>query len=279
MNISSLSGQSDAESHIQPENHGSEDASPLSELPADPESEETDSTAVWPIIAEEDDIDFRFGTQMGDAEMGNRTPADVAPHRVYGRPKAAAKLLVRSGLRCYKCHLKAWVCLCDRAPVELDRRGTAPNPSERYMFICLRGLPAVVSSHILVDDVWHAAHSGPTRALHYRLWAAIPVLSIRQYHVPLCSRQILASILVQRPITEHCFKRYSYNAFHPNPRWLHLQPTRGPKSAPEPYFIRLKSLAANRLRGLFPRGVRGCAEHSLGFSKGQGSMRKASIIN
>ena len=65
-------------------------------------------------------IDFSFATQGLSAD----TPR--SHRRVAHRPvKAVAKSLVRSGLRCPKCHLRSWICLCGRAPVEIDRRGNA----------------------------------------------------------------------------------------------------------------------------------------------------------
>ena len=49
---------------------------------------------------------------------------------------SAAKMMVRSGLRCSRCFLKAWVCLCNRASRELNRRGTRSAQSEQYMLAC-----------------------------------------------------------------------------------------------------------------------------------------------
>ena len=232
MDTGLLSGPSDTEHHIHRETSGSEDASPQSRHQKDPDSEEADSLAGRLNITDVDDIDLRFGAQMGNAGPENRTPADTTLQSMHGRPKAAAKLLVRSGLRRHRCHLKAWVCLCDRAPVELDRRGTAPSPSERYPFSRMHASSAVVTFHILDGVDWHAALSGPTRFLQHRWWAETSEFSARHPHALLSARPIPAGMLAQKPITEQYLMHYSYSELHPNPKRILLPPIRGPKSAP-----------------------------------------------
>ena len=64
--------------------------------------------------------------QSGAGEDDSRP--QIPRHRM-----TAAKMMVRSGLRCRKCFLKAWVCLCDRAPRELKREETRSAQSESYM--------------------------------------------------------------------------------------------------------------------------------------------------
>ena len=75
-------------------------------------------------------------------------------HRsVVHRPvKAVAKSLVRSGLRCPKCHLRSWICLCDRAPVEIDRRGNASGLKGRHMHPCPFSKHCAVLSYVLAAD-------------------------------------------------------------------------------------------------------------------------------
>ena len=129
-NVDSLSGRSDADnwsagtSPPWPEHHTRTSVSPGH----DPDPEGPESPVARHGVTDEEDIDFHFGM---------RASVDVDLTRAPGRPKAAAKMLVRSGLRCPKCLLKTWVCLCNRAPRELDRRGTAPRPYERYWLFCL----------------------------------------------------------------------------------------------------------------------------------------------
>ena len=114
------------------------------------------------------EVDFSFGTR----------PEVTAPPAVDlvhtpRRPKAAGKMLVRSGLRCPRCLLKAWVCLCNRAPREIDRRGAAPKPSERCRQLVLpcTHLGALLHSRDFgllharsgTAGLWH--HQGPVAAV------------------------------------------------------------------------------------------------------------------
>ena len=255
-----------------PERHKSISVSP----DQDPDSEEPELSAARHNNTDEAGIDFRFGVQAGDPWPKTRTPLDVAFMRVPGRPKAAAKLLVRSGLRCHRCLLKAWVCLCNRAPVELDRRGTAPSPSERYWLFCLPCKHLVVPFRPFTDGRWHAAHSGSARVRHHRWRAAIPVRSAITSPTPLYPRTEPPDIPYCRSIIRQFFMHYSYCEYPPNPMRTQLQPNRGPKSAPEPCFERQASLTTNRLRGVrvspLSAGGEGLCKAQSGLLKRPGKL-------
>ena len=101
-------------------------------------------------------IDFCFAAH--DSSARTRPPRRQVAHRPM---KAAAKSLVRSGLRCHKCHLRSWVCLCDRAPLEIDRRGRSFEHQGQYMLTCLLG-QTCTSLHCLLTTFQHASlRSGP----------------------------------------------------------------------------------------------------------------------
>ena len=131
--------------HITAESHGSRDVRYEGTSPSKPDghptvgaihtSRDTEAAADSPELQAdltETAIDFGFATQGPSAD----TPR--SHRRLAHRPvKAVAKSLVRSGLRCPKCHLRSWICLCDRAPVEIDRRGKASGHQGRYMHPCL----------------------------------------------------------------------------------------------------------------------------------------------
>ena len=107
---------------------------------------------------------------------------------------SAAKMMVRSGLRCSRCFLKAWVCLCNRAPRELNRRGTRSAPSEQYMLAChFRSLqvggfrPSVGCNHDSVRSGLRGSSSTRQSARHLgwsaskstRLWFSQVFVSFR----------------------------------------------------------------------------------------------------
>ena len=167
-----------------------------------------------------------------------------------GRPKAVTKLLVRSGLRCHKCHLKTWVCLCDRAPVELNNRGEGPRKFDLHMSSHSLRQYAVATPNYLVAGTSHDAHSGRAKALHGRRWAAIPVISAESHYALLPAGRIPAAILAHRPLAEYLFKQHCLATLHPNPRLTNSLPIRGPKSALEPYHTLLSSLVAGKLQGV-----------------------------
>ena len=191
--------------------------------------------------------------------------SNVSLVHIPGRPKAAGKMLIRSGLRCPRCLLKTWVCLCNRAPRELDRRGTAPRPCERYWLLCLPcmhlfGLhcPRVLHGGHTVRSgsagLWHhcwqqAVHSSGRRTLCYRLRPGLwksrsPTLMARH-----SGRMILA---VRRGVPgltlyvlpgacshpsnskQHFNRRSTCRNIHPRFRRNHTSPNRGPKSALAP---------------------------------------------
>ena len=149
--------------------------------------------------------------------------------------QSAAKMMVRSGLRCHKCFLKTWVCLCDRAPRELDRRGTRSAQSELYMSassICLQGVDTPGSGVNSTPDAPRpgqkslssrrtARHLGWSTHKPARLWLA---------KVSKADSHITRSRLVQY------FKRFTHYPYpSSHPRCNSVPPTRGPKSAPAPY--------------------------------------------
>ena len=149
--------------------------------------------------------------------------------------KSAAKMMVRSGLRCHKCFLKTWVCLCDRAPRELDRRGTRSAQSELYMSascICLQGVDTPGSGVISTHDVPRPGQRGLSSRRKARHLG-------RSAHKPAClwlaqvskaDSHITHSMLVQYFTRSN---HYPYPSSHP--RCNSVPPTRGPKSAPAPY--------------------------------------------
>ena len=127
----------EATSPSNPEGHPNVDA--IQEVAADSPELQEDLT--------ETAIDFSFATQDPSAH------APRSHRRVAHRPvKAVAKSLVRSGLRCPKCHLRSWICLCDRAPVEIDRRGRASGHQGRYMHQCLFSKHCTTISCLLAAD-------------------------------------------------------------------------------------------------------------------------------
>ena len=202
----------------------------------DPDPEGPESPAARHGVTDEEDIDFHFGMRAGDPQPTARASVDVDLTRAPGRPKAAAKMLVRSGLRCPKCLLKTWVCLCNRAPRELDRRGTAPRPYERYWLFCLPCRHFVVPFRPRAVCCWHPAHSGSAGVRHHRWLAAITVRSAVVSPKPLYPRTSPPEVPCHHSITWQLFMRYSYCKTPPSPRRAKLQPNRGPKSVPEPYF-------------------------------------------
>ena len=241
---------SDVADGIQMGTGGSEDASPQSRPSVDRDPAGTPSSMAWPNPTEEDDIDFRFGAHEGHAELDRQHPTGVTLQRMRGRPKAVTKLLVRSGLRCHKCHLKTWVCLCDRAPVELNNRGEGPRKFDLHMSSHSLRQYAVATPNYLVAGTSHDAHSGRAKALHGRRWAAIPVISAESHYALLPAGRIPAAILAHRPLAEYLFKQHCLATLHPNPRLTNSLPIRGPKSALEPYHTLLSSLVAGKLQGV-----------------------------
>ena len=194
----------------------------------DPVSEGPGSSAQRHGIADDEDMHFHYGMQAGDTWPKAGVSLDVDQVSTPGRPKAAAKMLVRSGLRCPRYFLKTWVCLCDRAPIEVDRRGTALNPSVRYWLFCL-----------------------PSARVRRHQWrAAVPVRSAIESPAILYQRSTSPYVPYYRSIIWQLFMRYNYCIYPPRPRRTQMQPNRGPKSAPEPFYERPAPLATHRLRGV-----------------------------
>ena len=150
------------------ESQGSEDERYEATSPSNPEGRpnveaictfrDTEAAADSPELQEdliETAIDFSFATQDPPAHA-------LRSHRhVAHRPvKAAAKSLVRSGLRCHKWHLRSWICLCDRAPVEIDRRGKASGHQRRYVHPCLLSKHCTTMSCLLATDQCMCTLSG-----------------------------------------------------------------------------------------------------------------------
>ena len=136
--------------------------------------------------------------------------------------QSAAKMMVRSGLRCHKCFSKTWVCLCDRAPRELDRRGTRSAQSELYMSassICLQGVDTPGSGVNSTPDAPRPGQKSPSsrRTARHLGWSTHKPAYLWLATVSKADSHITRSRLVQY------FKRFNQ------------PPTRGPKSAPAPY--------------------------------------------
>ena len=113
-------------------------------------------------------IDFGFAVTVTSGPATNTTEAQGR-----GQPRAAAKSLVRSGLRCHKCFLKFWVCLCDRAPVEIDRRDPASGASGQYKILHQLYVRPLVLLCPTVGEKWHATCSGSAPGQHSRRTAAL----------------------------------------------------------------------------------------------------------
>ena len=229
---------------------GYEDASPPSRHLVGRNPAETPSSAAWLNPDEEDVIDFRFGTQGSRTELGHQRPTAASLQPLRGRPKAVAKLLVRSGLRCHKCHLKTWVCLCDRAPVEVNRSGTEPGKSGPYMSSHALNQFDVAASHWSMTESDQAARPGHAGALQDGRREAIPEASTESRFAPLHTGSMSAGVLAHGPLTEYFIQQHCLSTLHPNLRFSNSMPIRGPKSAPEPYPTLLSPFVTSRLRGV-----------------------------
>ena len=86
---------------------------------------------------------------------------------------AATKSLVRSGLRCHKCFLRSRICLCDRAPVEIDRRDPASGTCGQYKFLHQLYVYPPVLLCPTVGEKWHDTCSGSAPWQHPRRKAAL----------------------------------------------------------------------------------------------------------
>ena len=168
---------------------------------------------------DEVDVDFSFGTR----------PEVTAPPAVDlvhtpRRPKAAGKMLVRSGLRCPRCLLKAWVCLCNRAPREIDRRGAAPKPSERYRHSRTLAPPRAGGLRMSGSFTQRAGHSG---SVILALSSMVPWYTLHILPGGHCS----SSYCLQRLI-----RISTCQSNRPHHRRTNTAPNRGPKSAlvPDP---------------------------------------------
>ena len=171
--------------HITAESQGSRDVRYEATSPSKPEghpkvgavhtSRDTEAAADSPELQAdliETAIDFSFATQG--------LPADTprSHRRVVHRPvKAVAKSLVRSGLRCPKCHLRSWICLCDRAPVEMDRRGKASGHQGRYMHPCPFSKHCTTISCLLADDQRMCTLSGLATPRKHARQVLVPATS------------------------------------------------------------------------------------------------------
>ena len=130
------------------------------------------------------------------------------------------------------------------------RRGTAPRPYEPFWLFCLPCRHLVVPFRPRAVCCWHPAHSGSAGVRHHRWLAAITVRSAVVSPKPLYPRTSPPEVPCHHSITWQLFMRYSYCKTPPSPRRAKLQPNRGPKSVPEPYFGRPTPLATYRLRGV-----------------------------
>ena len=257
-NVDALSGHSDADSSVHQKVDESEGHSPpwsehlsRSVSPGqDPDPNGPESSAARKGVNDEEDIDFHFGMQAGVPQPTARAYADVGLTRAPGGPKAAAMMIVRSGLRCPRCLLLTWICLCNRAPREVDRRGAAFSPSERYWLSCLPCTHLVVPFRPRAVRCQHAAHSGSAGDRQHRRRAAIPVQLAAASPIPLYPKTGPPDVPYHQSIIWQLFMRYSYCNAPPSPRRAQLQPNRGPKSAPEPHFVRPASLITYRLWGV-----------------------------
>ena len=213
-------------------------------------SEDEELSAALSEDFDEGGFDLSFGGLVGDPWPTTQASPDEAVGYMPGRPKAAAKMLVRSGLRCPLCFLRAWVCLCNRAPIELDRRGTAPCPSERYWLFCMPGLYPVVPFGPSVGCRWRTAHLGSARGRHRQGQAAVserPAIMSSMFAHPSTTSLIA---LFSSTVIEQIFMRHSYRISPLDHRQITLRPNRGPKSAPEPRFDCPAQLTINGLRGV-----------------------------
>ena len=90
------------------------------------------------------------------------------------RPKAAEMMVVRSGLRCPRCLLKAWVCLCNRAPIEIDRRRKKPSSCAHHIPLCLLRTISAMPTRQWTQHCLRTAHPGSESIQHHRWRAATP---------------------------------------------------------------------------------------------------------
>ena len=149
---------------------------------------------------------------------------------------SAAKMMVRSGLRCSTCFLKAWVCLCNRAPRELNRRGTRSAQSEQCMLACcvcslqVGGLrPSVGCNHDPFRLGLRGSSSTRQSARHLG-WSASESIRLWFSQVYTLDLYNPSSMFVQH------FMRSSNSPYpRSDPRCNSEQPNCGPKSAPVPY--------------------------------------------
>ena len=127
-------------------------------------------------------IDFSFATQglSADTPRSHRSTA-------YRPVKAVAKSLVRSGLRCPKCHLLSWICLCGRAPVEIDRRGNASGLKGRYMHPCPFSKHCTAISYVPAADHCMGPLSGLATPRQQARQVLVPAFSFRSLSRTACA--------------------------------------------------------------------------------------------
>ena len=180
-------------------------------------------------------IDFGFVVQVGSG-LESRAAGDGGQ----GKPRAAAKSLVRSGLRCHQCFLKSWICLCDRAPVEIDRRDTAPGTFGSYGLLYLLCMHPPVPLCPAVSDYLHDTYTGmPTPWQHQRREAA----SARLTATPLCNSLVGEPVIA--PFSaftkwQHMHRPFNLRSLY-DPRCDKRCRARSPWSAPEPYKLQESS--------------------------------------
>ena len=180
-------------------------------------------------------IDFGFVVQVGSG-LESRAAGDGGQ----GKPRAAAKSLVRSGLRCHQCFLKSWICLCDRAPVEIDRRDTAPGTFGSYGLLYLLCMHPPVPLCPAVSDYSHDTYTGmPTPWQHQRREAA----SARLTATPLCNSLVGEPVIA--PFSaftkwQHMHRPFNLRSLY-DPRCDKRCRARSPWSAPGPYKLQESS--------------------------------------
>ena len=166
------------------------------------------------------------------------------------RPKAAEMMVVRSGLRCPRCLLKAWVCLCNRAPIEIDRRRKKPSSCAHHIPLCLLRTISAMPTRQWTQHCLRTAHPGSESIQHHRWRAATPA-STTVDSVP-SSFLYRTSSNSSRAHSSTCkqLTRSVSVKVYPSPRHAPPHPDRGPKSAPEPRHDCSASITSYRLWGV-----------------------------
>ena len=256
MNTDSLSDESDAENSAYPQPTGSEDASPRSghrkrsqSSVSGPDGHEPESRATWPSFDDAETIDFDFGTQAGASQPLGRDSPEGHIAGAAKRPKAAGMMVVRSGLRCPRWFLKAWVCLCHRAPIEIDRRRKKPSSCAHHIPLCLLRTISAMPTRQWTQHCLRTAHPGSESFQHHR-WRVTPA-STAVGSVP-SSFLHRTSSNFSRAHSSTCkqLTRSVSVKVYPSPRQAPPNPNRGPKSAPEPRHDCSASITSYRLWGV-----------------------------